>query len=341
MKHFCLSRPMKPTFLLLFFISTLAANAQTFFADVEDFLVDMVFISNRYISPAADAAVFQSSSSWHTTARGLDLYEIDASIHINVLPVPTSQKSFRVSNSDFISLTIRDATTAAVPTALGGDTNVFYDFVLDGDAYELQTFEGAKQPVFYYPYIQASIGLWKETEFTFQYAPEIKIKESGYQTLGAALKHNISQYWEMEPTDNGIEVAVQVAYSLFDSKIFFDDFAIKQSNPEPGDAPLAIINSLTVDAHSWTGQLIASKRCNDFELVGSFAVLSNSFDYTMGGEGVFFLNVLNEAFTALEDANTLVKGNVGVNYHFNQFYVAAALSLGRFANTNVSVHYRI
>ncbi|MGJ8667422.1 MAG: DUF6588 family protein [Patiriisocius sp.] len=331
----------KSILFTLFLIGTISANAQTFIADVEDFLVDMVFISNQYVSPAADAAVFQSSSSWHTTATGLYLFEVDGSIHFNILPVPKSQQSFTVSNSDFISLNIRGANTAQVPTALGGDTNVFYDFVLDGDDYELQTFEGAKQSTFYYPYLQASVGLWRETELTIQYAPEIKIDESGYQTFGAAIKHNVSQYWQQPDDTNGVEVAVQVAYSLFDSQIYFDDFAIKQSNPEPGDIPLAIINSLTVDANSWTGQIIGSKRFNDFEVVGSFAVLSNKFDYTMGGEGDLFLNLLNEAFTALEDANTLVKGNLGMNYHFNKFYVAGTVSLGKFLNTNVSLHYRI
>jgi hypothetical protein len=333
----------KATFVAFFvFTSQNICSQNTFFQDAEVFVNDLLVVSNRYVAPAADAAVYQSSGSWYSSARALGLYEIDASVHINVLPIPTSQQSFTVSNSDFNIMSIRGATTADVPTALGGDTEVFYDFVLGGDNYELQTFEGAKQGTFYYPYVQASIGFWRETELTLQYAPEIKIDDSGYQTFGGAIKHNLSQYWLGVERDNQqFEVAFQVAYSVFDSRIFFDDFAVKATNPDPGQGPLAIIQSLDVQANALTGQIIGSKRFNNLEVQGSLAVSSNAFDYTIGGEGAIIIDLFNGAFDALEDANTTARGNLGVNYHFGQFYVAGAASIGRFINTNLSIHYRI
>lgn len=329
--------------VVFFMLSPITIVAQsTFFSDVEDFLVDMVLISNKYVSPAADGAVYQSSGSWYSTARSLDLFEIDVSLHVNVLPVSKSQKSFVVRDSDFISLDIRDASMAEVPTALGGDTNVFYDFELDGDPYELQTFEGAKQDVFFYPYLQGSIGVWQQTEVTVQYVPKIKIEESGYQTLGGAIKHNVSQYWSgQDASDTSLQVAVQGAFSFFDSEIFFDDFEIKSTGENASEAPLAVLNSLEVNANAFTGQLIASKRLKKFEFVGAFAVSANTFKYTMGGTGDLLINLLNESFTALEDTNTLLRGNVGVNYHMNNWYIASNVTIGKFLNTNLSVHYKM
>ena len=324
----------------LFLFPIIAAAQNNYLDDVEDFLTDMLLLSNKYVSPAAEAAVYQSTGSWYSSAKNLDLYQVDLSLHINALPVSNAQKSFTVSDSDFIVLDIRDAESAQVPTALGGDTSVFYDFTLGEDNYELQTFEGANQQVFYYPYLQGSIGLWGQTELTLQYVPEVKIDASGYQTFGGAIKHNISQYWLGDNQDSqALQVAVQVAYSLFDSKIFFDGFEVTSTDQD--QAALAVINSLTVDANAITGNLIASKRVDRFEFVGAFAVSANKFIYTMGGEGDFLLGLLNNAFTALEDTSFMMRGNIGVNYHLDNWYVASNIAIGRFVNTNVSVHYKL
>ncbi|MGI9593541.1 MAG: DUF6588 family protein, partial [Patiriisocius sp.] len=208
------------------------------------------------------------------------------------------------------------------------------------DNYELQTFEGASQQVFYYPYLQGSIGLWGQTELTLQYVPEVKIDASGYQTFGGAIKHNISQYWLGDNQDSqALEVALQMAYSLFYSKIFFDGFEVTSTDQD--QAALAVINSLTVDANAITANLIASKRVDRFEFVGAFAVSANKFTYTMGGEGDFLLGLLNDAFTALEDTSFMMRGNLGVNYHLDNWYVASNIAIGRFVNTNVSVHYKL
>ena len=340
LKNILPKRKAIPCIAFLFLFPVITAAQNTYLTDVEDFLIDMLLISNKYVSPAAEAAVYQSTGSWYSSAKSLELFEVDVSLHVNALPVSNAQKSFTVNDSDFIGLDIRDAESAQVPTALGGETSVFYDFTLGGDDYELQTFEGANQQVFYYPYLQGSIGLWGQTELTLQYVPEVKIDDSGYKTIGGAIKHNISQYWLGDNQDpQALQVAVQVAYSLFDSKVFFDGFEVT-STDQNQDA-LAVINSLTVDANAVTGQLIASKSVNKFEFVGAFAVSENKFTYTMGGDGDFLIGLLNDAFTALEDNSFMMRGNIGVNYHLDNWYVASNITIGKFLNTNFSVHYKL
>jgi len=340
LKNILPKRKAIPCIAFLFLFPVITAAQNTYLTDVEDFLIDMLLISNKYVSPAAEAAVYQSTGSWYSSAKSLELFEVDVSLHVNALPVSNAQKSFTVNDSDFIGLDIRDAESAQVPTALGGETSVFYDFTLGGDDYELQTFEGANQQVFYYPYLQGSIGLWRQTELTLQYVPEVKIDASGYKTFGGAIKHNISQYWLGDNQDSqALQVAVQVAYSLFDSKVFFDGFEV--TSTDQNQEALAVINSLTVDANAVTGQLIASKRVNKFEFVGAFAVSQNKFTYTMGGDGDFLIGLLNDAFTALEDNSFMMRGNIGVNYHMHNWYVASNITIGKFLNTNFSVHYKL
>ncbi len=340
LKNILPKRKAIPCIAFLFLFPVITAAQNTYLTDVEDFLIDMLLISNKYVSPAAEAAVYQSTGSWYSSAKSLELFEVDVSLHVNALPVSNAQKSFTVNDSDFIGLDIRDAESAQVPTALGGETSVFYDFTLGGDDYELQTFEGANQQVFYYPYLQGSIGLWRQTELTLQYVPEVKIDASGYKTFGGAIKHNISQYWLGDNQDSqALQVAVQVAYSLFDSKVFFDGFEV--TSTDQNQEALAVINSLTVDANALTGQLIASKRVNKFEFVGAFAVSQNKFTYTMGGDGDFLIGLLNDAFTALEDNSFMMRGNIGVNYHMHNWYVASNITIGKFLNTNFSVHYKL
>ena len=328
---------------LLFLFPVIAAAQNTYLTDVEDFLVDMLLISNKYVSPAAEAAVYQSTGSWYSSAKSLDLFEVDVSMHVNALPVSESQKSFVVNDSDFTRLNIRDAQTAQVPTALGGETNVFYDFTLGGDDYELQTFEGANQQVFYYPYLQGSIGLWGQTEVTLQYVPEVKIDASGYKTFGGAIKHNISQYWLGDtPDTQALQVAVQVVYSLFNSKILFDDFEITATDSD--ESVLSLINTLAVEANTITLQFIASKRYRKFEFVSAIALSENQFDYTMFGEdftSLPILDLLNQSFEALEDTSSMLRGNIGVNYHMHNWYLASNVTIGKFINTNLSIHYKL
>lgn len=325
----------------VFFFSNVGFS-QTYIEDVESFLLDMVYISNQYVSPAADASVYQSSSSWHNSAKSLEKFEVDISLHFNVLPIPEKQRQFEVSNSDFVSIQFQDGSqSGSIPTALGGDTDTFFDFFIDGDPYEFQAFEGAKETVLYYPYIQASIGLWKETELTVQFIPEIKISESGYQTFGGAIKHNLSQYFRNVDDGSGFEFAAQIGYSKFLSKIFFDEFVIESTDPNSGNEPLAVLNSLDVDSNTWLFQLIGSKQINNIEFMASMALATNKFDYTMGGEDSLVLDLLNQSFKALEDSNELMKGNVGVNYHVNDFTFSALASIGKFTDLNFSIHYTL
>ena len=318
-------------------------KAQTIGQDLDNFVGDMVQLSKGFVAPAATASVYQSTSAWTRTARGLDKFKFDVSVHANVLPIPRKQRAQNVSNSDFNSLVIRGGqTTTSIPTALGGDTDVFFDFTIGGENYELQAFEGVDRTYLAHPYIQAAVGLWKETEVILRYSPKVKINASDYSIVGGAVKHNISQHFiKRDSTNSNLELAVLASYSKFDLNLFFDPFVLESTNSSSGSQPLAVINSSIVDANAWLFQCIASKRfCKKFEVLATLGYTLGDFQYKLGGSEGFLLDLFNRALERLEETRTGIKGDVGLNYYFSpKWCVNGTLTIGEFANTNMSIHY--
>ena len=92
------------------------------------FLNDAVLYSDKYITPATDAAVYQASSGWMTSPKKRKLFDVPLAINTNVFFVPHRDRSFQINKSDFSFFSIQNAngenvTSATVPTALGSDTN--------------------------------------------------------------------------------------------------------------------------------------------------------------------------------------------------------------------------
>ena len=301
---------------------------------------DMLYISSEFVSPAASASVYQSSSSWYSSAETIGKFKLDVSVNFNMLPIPQKQKLFVITNNELLTMEIRGATSAEIPTALGGDTDTFFDFYIDDEAYEWQAFEGIKQNIVTHPYLQASLGLWKETDLTLRYSPKVTINTSTYDIFGAAIKHTITQYFRKDlDSSQPIELAVLASYSVFNLDLLFDEVSIEPIDPETGSEPLTSINAIVIDANSWLFQLIASKKVDSFEFTGSFGYSENKFNYSLGGKEGVFLDVFNDLLSLLDERKTEFKGDLGVNYYFNKFYISSMLTLGKFPNVNISLHY--
>ena len=71
------------------------------------FLDDAVMYSDKYITPATDAAVYQASSNWITSPKKRKLFDVTLSVHGNLFFVPKSDRSFEIKNSDFSFFSIQ------------------------------------------------------------------------------------------------------------------------------------------------------------------------------------------------------------------------------------------
>ena len=115
------------------------------------FLNDATFYSEKYITPATDAAVYQSSAGWMSSPKKRKLYAVTIGIHGNVFWVPNRDRSFEIKNSDFSFFTIQNANAetvspVTVPSSLGNDNQYYLVGQLDANnQIKIATPEGVNQ----------------------------------------------------------------------------------------------------------------------------------------------------------------------------------------------------
>ena len=314
-------------------------HSQIPFQEAQLVLGDVFFLSENYITGGADAVVYQSTSAWSSTAKSLDLFKIDASFHINSLFIPESKRTFSVQNSDFNLLQVQDAESVTLPTVLGGDTTTFFNFNFEGEPVDFQSLEGVGRTQLYHPFLQASIGLWKKTELTARYSPDIEISDVEYRLFGIGIKHNMNQYFKKSTGENPIEVALQVAYSRLNSNLLLD--ALQLDFQDFGIDSSLSVNEWNINTDSWLFQALASKRFENFEFFGGIGIVTSDVHFVINGEETFALGLFNGLLEQLETKVSTVKSDLGVNYHFGKFYVSSILTIGEFVNYNASFHYKI
>lgn len=304
--------------------------------DIQLFVTDMLRVADDFASPAAEGASYLSGGGWFSSARNLELWEVDLSLHANALFIPGKKRNSTVSSSAYAVLDIRGAETATIPTAFGGQTDVYFEGTVNvlGNpiGFDFQAIEGIDKQVGGNPFLQAAVGLPLGSELIVRYSPKITIDEVEYGTYGIGLKHNFNQYFlNTQPTD--FQFAALVSYSKFDVDYTFSPLVIEM---------IAEMDRIEVDANLWLLQLISSRSFlnSNWEVLGAVGVTNSSFGYTLGGGG-FALGQINTALETLNKNEVEVKGDLGFNYRAGDFLVSSMFSVGKFLNYNLGLHYRL
>ena len=325
---------------LIFSNKSLSQSAQTF-DQIGRFLNDATMYAGKYITPATDAAVYQSSSGWMTSPKKRKLFDVTLGINTNVFFVPNSDRSFPINNSDFTFFTIQNANgetvpSATVPTALGSDTNYYLVGQIDANQIKMAAPKGVNQESIVYPYAQGSISLWKGFEIVGKYSTKVKLKRGDYQVYGFGLKHNLSQYIESLERHK-INLAALIAYSKEDISFDFLDTYTSYGNLG--------INEITGKVDTYQFQISASKEWKKFELMVSSITNRSDFKYMLTGprgqiEDVIPVQyILNEKLKDIYKTklNSIVE--ISGRYQFSKIYVQTSLAFGKFVNSNLSVQY--
>ncbi|KGO97462.1 hypothetical protein Q767_02385 [Flavobacterium enshiense DK69] len=323
--------------LFLFFSNIMKAQSGNTFQDVENLLNDALFYSDKYITPATDAAVYQAASGWITSPKKRKLWDVTLGLHSNIFFVPKRDRSFEIKNSDFSFFQIEGgATSTTVPTALGGDSLEYLVGDLDGGQIRLKTPEGVSQETIFYPYLQGSVALWHGTEVVVKYSPKTKLKRGDYQVYGFGLKHNVSQYFKVLESKK-IHFSGLIAYSKED--ISFDFISIPTQFGSLG------INRLNGLVDTWQFQLNGSKEFKNFELMGGLIVNASKFEYIVGGpkgeieEIIPLQDILNKKLEQISKNKTNVIGEISGRYQIKKVFLQPVIGFGKFVNTNFSVQY--
>lgn len=325
-------------FLIAFLCFATKAQSQTSqtFEDIGHLLNDALFFSDKYITPATDAAVYQAASGWMTSPKKRKLWDVTLGLHSNIFFVPKRDRSFEIKNSDFSFFQIEGAASATVPTALGNDSQIYLVGDLDGEEIRLKSPEGIDQETVFYPYLQGSVGLWFGTEALVKYSTKTKLKKGDYQVYGFGLKHNFSQYFKKLEAKK-IHLAALAVYSKED--ISFDFISIPTQYGSLG------INQLNGLVDTWQFQVNGSKEFKNFELMGGIIANTSKFKYVVGGEKgeieevIPLQEILNKRLEEIYKTKTNVIGEISGRYQIKKVYLQSVIGFGKFVNTNFSVQY--
>lgn len=297
--------------------------------DGQEIVDDLLFLADGFASPASESAAYQATASWFTSARALDEWKVDVSIHGNALFVPSSKKEFTVNRSDFSNLIINDDDNGAViPTAFGKKSNVMFTGNYQGNEFSFPAIEGVDKSALIYPFAQVSVGLPYGFQVGVRAMPELDIDGAKFSTYGVGLKHNFSQYMRFNDEED-IQLAAIIAYDIFDVKYSFEQITVPD---------LVNLNLIDVSAGVWMAEAMASKRYENFEIFGALGVAQSDFEYEFGGNGIA-LGLVNSQLSTLNDKQAQFKGDIGFNLYFDRIKITTMATAGKFVNLNLGLHF--
>lgn len=315
-------------YIIFFSVSTALGQVDT---SGDDIVNDLVYLAGEYTFPAAEAAAYQSSGGWYTSAKKKELWDLEFSVQGNLLFIPNKRKNFVIDEAKLTNLSIQgSATTASTPTALGGDNFVVLEGNFNGNNFEFDSPEGVDETFVKHAQIQAALGLWGGTTFIARYSPKIKINKTYYQILGFGLQHNLSQ-WIPKIEESSFDISGLVTYSFYSVSDNFSEV----------DLLIGKLNSVIVDGQSFMFNLIASKQINKFNFSTGLGLTSSKFEFEVGGEGDQILGLLNDRLGALNESKTNFKADLGIDYRFGDFSVNSMLTVGNFTNLILGLNYNL
>jgi hypothetical protein len=304
--------------------------------DIGLLLDDALIYSEKYITPATDAAVYQASAQWMVSPKKRKLWDATIGLHTNVFFVPKKDRSFEINESDFSLFTIQGPNSSiVVPSALGGESSDILLANLGDNEVVITVPKGVNLETIIYPYLQGSLSIWGGTEVMLRYSSKVKLKRGYFQMYGFAVQHNLNQYSEYLKNKN-INLSVMAGYSNED--ISFDFLNVQT---DFGDLGLSSIRGL-VDTYQI--QFGVSKAFNKFEFITNFIVNKSWFEYEANGTvtdalSSTFKQLVNEKLKEIYKSKINTIGEVSCRYQFHQFYFQTSLAFGRFVNANASVQY--
>ena len=310
---------------------------------------EMRFLADKFAGPAAEGAAYQAGAGWFTSATALKPWKVEVSFQGNALIVPSNRQNFTISNNDFAGvhsggspiLSIEgEGSNAVVPTAFGGETETYFvgevDYLGNTVPIRFRAIEGINKNILAYPFVQATVGLPYETEFSARILPQLTVDGVAFTTYGAAVKHNFTQYFRFNNEDD-FQASAIIAFNKFDAEYeFIDPVNLSSEGSTFGNLTLVNVNS-----NLWMASVLGSKKYGDsFEVFGALGATNSNFSYAMGGTGVA-LSPINNALARLDQSQAQFKADLGFNIYFNRFKISTMATAGKFFHMNAGLHFRI
>lgn len=298
---------------------------------LEALVSDFNFLINKYVTPAAEGIVYQTSSAWNTDAKALNLWEVKLSVQGNFLLVPNKKRSFFVNNSQLDNLFIVGADSGNIPTAVGGENTVLIGGNLNDDTFEFEPPSGIDQNGVFHPQVQAALGLPYGTSFMVRVTPNISIGSSNIEAFGFGLTHNISQ-WIPKIKASTFDIATTLTYSSYNIDYEFSELELVEDS--------GFVDAISGKGSTISASLISSKQLGNFDASFAMNYSHSSPDISFDGEGAL-LSILNPIIESNDYTVNNFTVDFGLNYNYKSFSINSIFTVGDFRNLLIGINYTI
>lgn len=338
---------MKKIIIIIAILFGLPIAAQE---NLEDLLASGIQDAQRfakgYITPAAEAMIYNTSNGWIQSAEVKSPLKFEISILGNATFVKDEHRTFTLNTADYNNLRFRDGSTSKqVATAFGENTPdiVVYSEVQNGPLTQEVEFllpQGlASVNVNILPtaFLQGRIGVFKATELKVRYFPKIDQEDVKVGVFGLGLQHEFTQWL---PAENVFPVAISglIAYNNLNANYDFTDDDIIEGENQQFD----------LKQNSWIFQLQASTKLPVFNVYGGIGYVTGASDFDVLGTyrvkaGIPLLETTSEFNDPFSVKNKVsgVRGTLGASLKLGFFGIHADYNIAEYNNASVGLHFGI
>jgi hypothetical protein len=268
---------------------------------------DANLLIKNFLEPVNEGMLFNLNNGWYHTAKTHKKFGFDITVNANASIVPSKSRSFEFIASEYQYLTLESG-SSTINNAMGGKNNSkigvripeagnvkVAQFTMPNGIGDDLPFNAAPTPM-----IQASVGLFLDTDIAIRYLPKTNTNEFESNLFGFGIKHNLMQYFE--PLDKlPLNISLFAGYTSMDT--YYDLNAIPDL---PGANQEAIFN-----LKAYTVQALASLDFPVVTLYGGIGFENGTSELKMKGT--------YELSYTLEGTNTTVSETITnpINMKFN------------------------
>jgi hypothetical protein len=294
---------MKKIAVFLFCVcASFIVKGQDFGQIVAASLPDANKYATEYMRPFGEAQIYNQSRGWFSTAKVHKRLGFDISISGQFAIISSGKENFTFRNADYSTLKLSGtlATSATLPTFMGGTTNQELEVnttangqnvkakftAISGIGDELKqniSFLPLAAPL---PVVQVGLGLFKHTEVKVRYFPKSNFNDVEIGVMGIAVQHEFSNYLPFIKKVPFLHLSALAGYTTT-TATYKPEFGSGSPVQNPNKNALADykISALTV-------QGIASVKLAFFEIYTSVGYMSGKS--TLGFKGDYNITYQNQ-----------------------------------------------
>ncbi len=286
---------MKKITVFLFCASaSFIVKGQDFGQIVAASLPDANKYATEYMRPFGEGEIYNQSRGWFNTAKVHKRFGFDITIRGQFAIIPAGNENFLFRNADYSTLKLSGtlATSATLPTFMGGTTNQELEVNTTANGQNVKAKftaiggigDDLKQNISFLPLsaplpvVQVGFGLFKNTDVKVRYFPKTSFSDVEIGVMGIAVQHEFSNYLPFIKKVPFLHLSALAGYTTT-TATYKPKFGASSPVQNPNKNALADyqISALTVQA-------IASVKLAFFEVYTSIGYMSGKSTLAFKGD---------------------------------------------------------